>query len=258
MGGRLQRGRDYLSIVVAAVVLILVWKVASLFVGLEIILPSPEATFRELVAIAGTRSFAASVVTTVTRGLTGFGIAVGAGLLFGAAAGLKRVFEGLLHPLVTVIRSTPVVAIILIALIWFETTFVPVFVTVLMTFPVVYENVVQGIRAVDEKLVEMCRAYRIARVRRWLRVYLPSVFPFLAAAGRTALGLTWKVVVAAEVLSVPRFGVGAELQEARVLLETPLVFAWTAVAVLLSALTDILFLLLTRKRRRIMAKGAAA
>jgi len=122
----------------------------------------------------------------------------------------------------------------------------------------VYENVVQGIRAVDEKLVEMCRAYRIARVRRWLRVYLPSVFPFLAAAGRTALGLTWKVVVAAEVLSVPRFGVGAELQEARVLLETPLVFAWTAVAVLLSALTDILFLLLTRKRRRIMAKGAAA
>jgi NitT/TauT family transport system permease protein len=89
-------------------------------------------------------------------------------------------------------------------------------------------------------------------------VYLPSLFPFLASAGRTALGLTWKVVVAAEVLSIPRLGVGAELQEARIMLETAQVFAWTAVAILLSAVTDILFSLLTRKRRRIMARGQGA
>jgi NitT/TauT family transport system permease protein len=258
MRGRLQRGRDYLSIVAAAVALIAAWKIVSALIGMEIILPSPESTLRRLTEIAGTRDFAASVTTTVTRGLTGFAVAVGAGLLFGAPAGLRPGLESFLQPLVTVIRSTPVVAIILIALIWFDTTFVPVFVTVLMTFPVVYENIVQGIRAVDPRLVELCRAYRVGAGRRWARVYLPSLFPFLAAAGRTALGLTWKVVVAAEVLSVPRLGVGAELQEARVMLETPRVFAWTAVAVLLSAATDLLFVLLTRRRRRIMQKGASA
>jgi NitT/TauT family transport system permease protein len=255
-GGLRARGRDYLSILAAAGALILLWKLLAHAVGLEIILPTPEATLGRLLEIAGTPSFAASVGATVSRGLSGFAVAAGFGLVLGAAAGLTRTVEGLLKPLVTVVRSTPVVAFILIALIWFDTAIVPVFVTVLMTFPVIYENVVEGIRSVDPRLVEMARAYRVGRNRLWLRVYLPSLFPFLASAGRTALGLTWKVVVAAEVLSMPGLGVGAELQEARVLLETPLVFAWTAVAIILSALTDLVFSLLTLKRRRIMARGA--
>lgn len=258
MTGERARGRDYLSIVAAAVLLLGVWKLVAAAVGLEIILPTPEATFLRLVEIAASDAFAASVAATVARGLSGFAVAAGAGLLIGAAAGRVPTVERLFLPLVTVIRSTPVVAFILIALIWFDTDVVPVFVTTLMTFPVVYENVVQGIRAVDPRLVELARAYRVPRSRTWRRVYLPSLFPFLASAGRTALGLTWKVVVAAEVLSIPRLGVGAELQEARIMLETAQVFAWTAVAILLSAVTDILFSLLTRKRRRIMARGQGA
>jgi NitT/TauT family transport system permease protein len=256
MAERRRRGREYLSIVAAAAVLIGVWKLVAAAVGLEIILPSPEVTLERLIAIAGSRSFSVSVGATVARGLTGFAIAAGVGLAAGAVAGLRPTFERLFLPLVTVIRSTPVVAFILIALIWFDTDFVPVFVTVLMTFPVIYENIVQGIRSVDPRLTELARAYRVSRRRTWFRVYLPSLFPFLASAARTALGLTWKVVVAAEVLSIPARGVGAELQQARVLLETPVVFAWTAVAILLSAVTDVVFSLITRRRRRIMERGA--
>lgn len=256
MTGERARGRGYLSIVAAAAVLIGVWKLVSLAVGLEIILPSPEITLLRFLEIARTPAFAASVGATVIRGLTGFAVATGAGLIAGAVAGLRPTLERLFLPLVTVIRSTPVVAFILIALIWFDTDVVPVFVTVLMTFPVVYENVLQGIRAVDPRLTELARAYGVSRGRTWRRVYLPSLFPFLASAGRTALGLTWKVVVAAEVLSIPALGVGAQLQEARIMLETARVFAWTAVAILLSAVTDLAFSLATRRRRRIMARGA--
>ncbi|MFP4204493.1 MAG: ABC transporter permease [Spirochaetaceae bacterium] len=253
LGGR---ARDYLHILAAAAFLIAVWHVASRAVGLEIILPSPAVTLRRFLRIASTPSFGVSVGTTVGRGMAGFALAAGLGLACGAAAGLRPALEKLFVPLVTVIRSTPVVAFILIALIWFDTDVVPVFVTVLMTVPIIYENIVEGIRAVDPRLTELSRAYRVGRRRVWLRLYLPSLFPFLAAAGRTALGLTWKVVVAAEVLSLPNLGVGAELQEARYMLNTAEVFAWTAVAVLLSAVTDLAFALLTRKRRRIAARGA--
>ncbi|MFP4372752.1 MAG: ABC transporter permease [Spirochaetaceae bacterium] len=257
MGERRGRGRDYLSIVAAAAGLIGVWKLVAAAVGLEIILPTPEVTLERLIAIAGTRSFSMSVGATVVRGLSGFAISAGVGLVAGAPAGLRPTLERVFLPLLTVIRSTPVVAFILIALIWFDTDFVPIFVTVLMTFPVIYENIVQGIRSVDPRLTELARAYRVSRRRRWFRVYLPSLFPFFASAGRTALGLSWKVVVAAEVLSLPTRGVGSELQQARVMLETPRVFAWTAVAILLSAATDLLFSLMTRRRRRIMERGAS-
>ncbi len=70
--------------------------------------------------------------------------------------------------------------------------------------------------------------------------------PFVISAFSIALGLTWKVIIAAEVLSQPPFGIGTQLQEARVELETARVFAWTAVAVILAGLSDGVFYLILR------------
>jgi NitT/TauT family transport system permease protein len=118
-----------------------------------------------------------------------------------------------------------------------------------MVFPVVFTNVQAGITAVDPELLEMTEVYRVDRGRVLRYLYLPSILPFLLSGIQTGLGLTWKVVVAAEVLSEPRFGIGASLSDARILLDTPRVFAWTAVAILLSAATDALFGAIRRGRR---------
>jgi NitT/TauT family transport system permease protein len=50
----------------------------------------------------------------------------------------------------------------------------------------------------------------------------------------TALGIGWKVTVAAEVLSHPRFSIGTYLYESKAYLNTPQLFAWTLVIILLS------------------------
>ena len=228
-------------------ILILFWKILSLFLGIELILPSPEATLRGFLKILVSSAFWPSVLSTLARGVVGFLVAFCSGLIIGTLAGLFPLFHLCLKPLLTVIKSTPVISIILLALIWFHTTTVPVFVAFLMTFPIICANTIAGIRGVDISLVQMARAYSVSKKQMLFGVYLPSIAPFVISGASTALGITWKVVIAAEVLAMPLFAVGTRMQNARINLETAEVFAWTLISILLSSLGEVLMDLLYKK-----------
>jgi NitT/TauT family transport system permease protein len=53
--------------------------------------------------------------------------------------------------------------------------------------------------------------------------------------------MIWKVVIASEVLTVPRYGVGSRMQLAQVQLQTDVVLSWTLIAIALTALGDLFF-----------------
>lgn len=231
----------------ALAVLVAVWKLAATAVGADIILPAPEQVFSTLVQISGTSRFLSALGATALRGLAAFGISMVLGMAFGFAAGTSQRFEALLGPGLTVIRATPVLAVILIALIWFPAGIVPVFSAVVMAFPVVAADVAAGVRSADQRLLDMSRSFGVSRRDVSLLIRLPSAMPHVVSAAKNAVGLSWKVVVAGEVLSQPVHALGTGMQNARVMLETAEVFAWAVVGVLLCALSDALFDLLARR-----------
>ena len=140
---------------------------------------------------------------------------------------------------------------ILLVILWAPTGQVPVVVSALMVLPVVWGNVSRGITQTDPLLLEAARAYRFGRWKRVRLVYLPSVLPYFASGCHTALGLAWKSGVAAEVLCVPRLAIGTQVYYSKIYLETPALFAWTAVVLVLSfALEGLLGALLSRVERR--------
>ena len=111
-----------------------------------------------------------------------------------------------------------------------------------MAFPVVYRNVLEGIRGTSRELLEMARVFRIPLSRRLRGVDLPQVLPYFRAAADTALGLSWKAGTAAEVIGLCSGTIGERLYTAKVYFQTADLFAWTAVIVLLSILFEGLFL----------------
>jgi NitT/TauT family transport system permease protein len=250
--GPFRRGTHIPPIYLTASILALLalWKIASLFVGQEIILPAPERTFEEFFRLVVSDGFRADLLATVSRGVAGFLISLAAGLAVGSLAGTFRAFGVLMAPLLAVVRATPVMSVILLALIWFTSGTVPVFVAFLMAFPVVTTNVMEGFRSTDPRLLSMARSFRVSRARAFFEIRLPSLFPYLAAGANAALGLTWKVVVAAEVLSQPIHAIGTGLQDAKIDLDTAEVFAWTMAAVLLSAVSETLFRIVIRFSKR--------
>jgi len=232
--------KNRLLTIASILVLIAVWKLLAIFWHQELILPSPEVTLSKLWLVINSDNFWPSVGATLARGLIGFLISCCLGIMLGFAAGFSTPIFWLLHPWVTVIRTTPVMSIVILAIIWFRTDIVPIFVTFLMIFPIIYGNVVAGIKNVDRQLLEMAKMYRVKVRRIIFELYFPSILPYMLAGASNAMGITWKVIIAAEILSQPFYAIGTNLMIAKIDLETAQVLAWTVVAIVISFIFEYL------------------
>jgi len=224
----------------AIILVLLGWQLAATLIHLPLILPTPQEALIQIIALLNTTDFWHHLGATLERGLLGFGLALLCGLIIGICAGQNATIGAFFRPLIILTRSTPVMSVIILALIWFKRDNVPIFVTFLMAFPIVVQNIIEGIRGVDKDLLQMVVTYQISSWRRFTKLYLPSLVPFLAAGISAGLGITWKVLIAAEVLAYPTWGIGAQMDTARVYLQTDKVFAWTLIVVVLGLVFDYL------------------
>ncbi|MDA8427216.1 MAG: ABC transporter permease subunit [Treponema sp.] len=225
----------------AVLLFLLAWKAAAEAIGKDIILPPPERVLGIASTLYPTKLFLDALAGTFLRGLTAFGFSVAVGIAAGLAAGIWPLVDAVLAPFLTLIRATPILALILLALLWFPSGFVPIFSAFLMAFPVMATSAAEGARAADSRLLEMASLFRVPRRSVFFQLRLPAAAPQLLAGARSALGLSWKVVVAGEVLSQPLHALGTGMQNARVMLETGQVFAWAFASVILCGLTEWVF-----------------
>lgn len=232
--------KNSLITALSILVMILVWSLLALTLDQELFLPSPAATVQELLRLVSSAYFWPAVFATVSRGLIGFLISLLLGVVIGLLAGFSKPVFWLLQPWVTVIRSTPVMSVIILVIIWFQSDVVPVVVTLLMLFPIIYGNVVAGIRNVDPDLLEMARMYKVKPWRMVRELYLPSILPYLLAGASIAMGIAWKVIIAAEILSQPSLAIGSRLMIAKIDFATAQVFAWTVVVIIISFILEYL------------------
>jgi len=230
--------RNSILTFISFLLIVVLWKIASIMVGSEIIIPSPESTIYGLVSIVSSENFLQIILETIIRVLEAFLVSCIAGIVVGLITGFSKTINALFKPFLVVMMSTPVISFILLALIWFKTEQIPVFVAFLVIFPIISVNVSEGIKNIDFKLVQMAKAYRVKGIRILTEIYLPSITSYLVAGISTAVGIGWKVVVTAEVLSQPRYAVGTSMETAKAYLETSTVFAWTIIAILLSFLFE--------------------
>ena len=215
-----------------------IWQLASWWVGRDLLLPSPASVAACLVELGQTGEFWLSAVSTpapVVCGLVG-GVVLGTLLAFLTHFSLwaDRIFS----PAIRVLRATPVVCFILLVYLWVARANIPGLIAGMMVLPVVWGSLTAGLKAVDGQLLELARAYGFSCLKTLRLIYLPSLRPHFTAALLNGFGLAWKSGVAAEVLCPPKFAIGSSIQQARQALETPELFAWTAVIVVLSLVLE--------------------
>ena len=238
--------RTRLQKLLAAVLALAVWQGAALLVRSPILLPSPVRVAARLAVLVPTADFWSVIGFSLLRIAGGFLLALVMATVLAFAAGRFSLLEILLRPYVLAIKSVPVASFIILALIWLRASQLSLFISFLMVFPVLYTNVLAGIRSADGQLLEMARVFRVPWPRRVRMIYLPAVEPFLLAGSATALGMSWKAGVAAEVIGVVGGSLGERLYDAKIYLMTADLLAWTVVIVALSAGFEKLVLWLLR------------
>ena len=226
---------------------LLAWAIAARAVDVPLLLPSPAAVLARLLSLLPQSTFWLTLGGTLLRTLYAYALGVVLAVLLAALCCRFRAADLLLSPLLSAVRATPVTSFIVLALVWLSSARVPVLTGLLMTLPVVYSAVVQAVRAVDSRLLEMARVHGFGPGRTLRHVVVPSVLPAFTQSCLAAIGLCWKAVVAAEVIGVPKLAVGSRLYEAKIYLETDSLLAWTLTIVLLSVLLEAL---LRRAARR--------
>ncbi len=232
---------------VSTLFLFVFWHLAAVLAASPLIVPYPGHVFLDLLDLARGSDFLSMLLATVIRGFSAFFLAVVFAFLIGIPAGLSRCFEAALRPWMAVIRSTPVVSLILLAIFWFGSSIVPIFVSILMTMPVMTESIRGGIRNTNPELLAMSRVYGFTPFQRLRHIRIPSLLPYFINGAGSSLGLTWKVVIAGEILAFPKTGIGTAMQTAKIHLETGRVFSLTVLAVLLCLLTEKIFATITRR-----------
>jgi sulfonate transport system permease protein len=180
--------------------LALLWEIAvRLGVSDGRLVPPPSVIYQEFAELARTGELQRHVLATLLRVAAGFGIGTVAGTLLGAIAGYSALARRLLDPSLQGLRAVPSIAWIPLFILWlgiFETSKVAL-IAVGVFFPI-YLGVMGAILAVDRKIIEVGRVFRLSGPAMVRRILLPAVLPAYVVSLRAGLGLGWMFVIAAE------------------------------------------------------------
>ena len=219
-----------------------IWQIAAIILNRSILLVTPFAVARRLLVLVSEQDFLQVVTFSLLRIFGGCLLAVAVGIILAVIANHFHIIEMMLWPFIQAIKSVPVASFIILCLIWLTSDSLSIFIAFLMVLPIIYTNILLGIKETDYKLLEMAFIFRAGWLKKIKYIYLPHIRPYLISACSVSVGLSWKAGIAAEVIGIPDGSIGEKLYEAKVYLSTADLFAWTVVIVFMSVLFEKLFL----------------
>ena len=202
-------GEDFWRGIVAVAIFLVFWEIGSrsetLFgfafpwVGQ---IPPPSAVLKEMHRLVLEPSFWHSAYLSTARVLEGFFAAMLVGIPLGLAMAVSRTFYGISFPVFEVLRPIPPLAWVPAAIIFWPTQELSIaFVTFLGAFFTIVINVIGGAQSIDVRYFQAARSMGSSTFDVFRRIILPGVLPSIVVGATVGIGITWAVVVAAEMIS---------------------------------------------------------
>jgi NitT/TauT family transport system permease protein len=202
----------------------------------ERMLPAPATVLAAIVAEARTGDLFLHLGATLARVALSFALAMTAGAAIGLLMGRHTLVDRLGDPWLVVLLNLPALVIIVLAYVWGGLTETAAILAVAVNkLPNAIVTIREGARALDPALDDMARVFAMPRWKALRHVVIPQLAPYIAAASRSGLSLTWKIVLIVELLGRPN-GVGFEIGIAFQLFDVTriLAYALAFVAVILA------------------------
>ena len=214
----------------AIVFLIAVWFAAYLAVGNELLIPDFKDSLKEVGKLFVSAWFWKGCALTMLRVAAAFVISFAAALFFAVLAYLVPTLGAFFAPVVSALRSLPVLAVLLILLSFLSAGSAPVAVAFLSLFPMLYTGILAALSGVDRQLIETSKVFGATWQAKVFKIYLPLSAPYVLREAGGGLSFALKLVVSAEVLAQAARSLGGMMQTAKVYGEIPQLFALVVVA----------------------------
>jgi NitT/TauT family transport system permease protein len=136
------------------------------------------------------------------RVFLGFLIAQIIGIPFGLAMAVNKYFRGMFFPPFEILRPIPPLAWVPASIIFWPTTELSImFVTFLGAFYTIVINVLGGARTVDIQYLRAAQSMGATQWDLFRKIILPGTLPSIFIGAAVGMGITWEVVLAAEMIS---------------------------------------------------------
>ncbi|WP_035767159.1 ABC transporter permease [Butyrivibrio sp. NC2002] len=217
---------------------LIIWQIIAIIIHNDILFAGPFQTITSLVKMSKDTIFFDSVLSSYLHIMAGILAGVLGGTLLGSLSYKYKILDEFLSPIVLMIKAVPVASFVVLVLIWIGNSNLSTVISALVVFPIVYTSVLTGLRSRATKLIEMAYVYRMPMFNQIRYIYIPLVLPVFKNAIALSVGMGFKSGVAAEVIGQPISSMGNGLYNAKIYLDTGELFAWTAVIVLVSWITE--------------------
>ena len=207
------------------------WMLVAALVAQPLILPGPGAVVGALLRLVCDGGTWAILAGSGARILGGLALAAVCGAVLAGVSARSRALARLVAPALSFVKATPVACVVVLLLIWLGSARVSIAAVFLMALPGVYFSLAEGLAQVNKPLEQMFRMHGVRGLRLFCAHTWREVLPFVLSCARAVIGMGWKAGVAAELIGMAVDTVGERIYQAKLLIETADLLAWTVLVV---------------------------
>ncbi len=195
--------------IVAIVIFLIIWEIGARseqlfgyrfpFLGL---VPPPSDVLVSWAGLIGDPSYWQSWYMSFLRVFGGFIAAMLIGIPLGLFMAVNKTFYGMYFPTFEILRPIPPLAWVPASIIFWPTQELSIaFVTFLGAFYTIVINVLGGARSINKQFLQAAQSMGASQWDIFRRIVLPATLPSIVVGSAVGMGITWEVVVAAEMIS---------------------------------------------------------
>ena len=224
--------------IIMVLIWLIIWQIASVMTGLELLLASPVAVLRTLAGMLVSEQFYVTLAHSILNIGSGLLVGIIIGVLLGICSGRYRVISEFIEIPLQLMKSLPVAAFIILLLMWFGSRNVSRIISAMVVIPMITTGVTDGISNTDTGLIQMARVYNMSLYNRFRYIYLTGVYPYLKSQLKIALGMCFKAGISAEIIGLVSDTIGTSMYYAKMYLLSSELFAWSIVVIAVSFIIE--------------------
>ena len=244
------KARESLAFVLGIILIGCLIQAAGLIKNDRLVFPDVIEILRAFLRLITTPHTYVLIWTTLRHLLIALAVSTLIGVPVGLAQGFSDFVRTLFKPLMVMLRSIPMVVLVVIIMVLTKYERVPVIGTSLILIPIISEAACEGCRRIDPELIDVYRLNSGFNLRVLFSVYLPMMAGYLKQAYISSVGMGVKLVVSTEYLVQTRNSLGKAVNSSVYFNEYEDIYAYALIMILLVVLVGELPILLNRQAEK--------
>ena len=223
-----KKTREGIAFLAGILLILALIEAGSALKGDRLVFPDAAEIGRAFSRLMTTGSTWTRIGTTLLHVIEALALSV---LIGGIAEGLIPFLHALLRPLMTLLRSLPMILLVIIIMVIAPYSMVPVLTAGMVLIPIISEAGYEGVVRMDPELTDVYRMNSGLNLTILAKVYLPMMSGYMKQAFINASGMGLKVIVTAEYLVQTRDSLGKTIYTASYFNEYPEIYAYAIIMI---------------------------